>query len=305
MEKTLQKIAYQAFGLNIFSSFPLKGMKEAAFDMMDVFIERKDLAAEWEEKAAPGTHFVFDPVRVLFKIDDAGIFAVERGVLIEFHPFISTSESKIRLYLMGSCMGILLMQRNILPMHGSALNIYGKAVIITGDSGAGKSTTAAALMKKGCRLISDDVIPVHWETETPKIFPAYPQQKLWKKSLDAFGIKDNNFEPVIEREEKFNVPVVDQFENKPLPVGGIFELICSDNKNINVTRISGLSGIELLYKNTYRNFFIAPCGWEEWHFQAMVKLAAAADIHSIQRPKETFTAEEIASYILREMKGES
>jgi len=304
MEKMLQKTAYRAFGLNIYSTIPLKGMKEALFSLADVSIEQADLREEWEEKAGASAYFVFNPSRILFKIEDAGLFAVEKGVSIQFHPFTSVSDSMIRLYLMGSCMGLLLMQRRILPVHGSALNIDGKAYIITGDSGAGKSTLAAALMKHGFTILSDDVIPVQWEGEIPQVFPSYPQQKLWKNSLQAFGINELDFEPIVEREEKFNVPVLYQFEEQPLPLGGIFELTRSGENKISFTVIDGLKRMELLYRNTYRHFFINPCGWGEWHFQALVKLASAAEIYSIQRPDKQFTAEEIALRILKTIRKE-
>ena len=56
--------------------------------------------------------------------------------------------------------GALLMQRKILPLHGSAVAIDGKAYAIVGDSGAGKSTLASAFLNKGYQLLSDDVIAV-------------------------------------------------------------------------------------------------------------------------------------------------
>ena len=57
-------------------------------------------------------------------------------------------------------MGAILMQRKILPLHGSAIAIDGKAYAIVGDSGAGKSTLASAFLKRGYQLLSDDVITV-------------------------------------------------------------------------------------------------------------------------------------------------
>ena len=69
-------------------------------------------------------------------------------------------EDKIRLYILGTCMGALLMQRKILPLHGSAIAIDGKAYAFVGDSGAGKSTLASAFLSKGYKLLSDDVIAV-------------------------------------------------------------------------------------------------------------------------------------------------
>ena len=74
-------------------------------------------------------------------------------------------EDVIRLYILGTCMGAILMQRKILPLHGSAIEIDGKAYAIVGDSGAGKSTLASAFLKQGYQLVSDDVIAVSLSQE--------------------------------------------------------------------------------------------------------------------------------------------
>ena len=83
-------------------------------------------------------------------------------------------------------MGTILMQRKMLPLHGSAIEIDGKVYAIVGDSGAGKSTLASAFLKQGYKLVSDDVIAVSLSQENsiPYVTPAYPQQKLWQESLN-------------------------------------------------------------------------------------------------------------------------
>lgn len=45
-------------------------------------------------------------------------------------------------------------------LHAVLLDIYGLGVLITGDSGIGKSETALELVKRGHRLVADDVVVV-------------------------------------------------------------------------------------------------------------------------------------------------
>ncbi|MDR3178705.1 MAG: HPr(Ser) kinase/phosphatase [Oscillospiraceae bacterium] len=44
--------------------------------------------------------------------------------------------------------------------HGVLIEVYGKGLIIIGDSGIGKSETAAELMKRGHKLVADDTIEI-------------------------------------------------------------------------------------------------------------------------------------------------
>lgn len=50
-------------------------------------------------------------------------------------------------------------------MHGVLVDVYGLGVLITGDSGVGKSETALELIKRGHRLIADDRVDVYQRDE--------------------------------------------------------------------------------------------------------------------------------------------
>jgi HPr kinase/phosphorylase len=50
-------------------------------------------------------------------------------------------------------------------VHGVLVDIYGVGVLITGQSGVGKSETALELVKRGHRLVADDCVEIRQEDE--------------------------------------------------------------------------------------------------------------------------------------------
>lgn len=53
--------------------------------------------------------------------------------------------------------------------HGGLLDIYGVGIFITGESGVGKSETALELIKRGHRLVADDVVEIRKTSDTTLI----------------------------------------------------------------------------------------------------------------------------------------
>ena len=48
-----------------------------------------------------------------------------------------------------------------LTQHGVLVEVFGEGVLITGDSGVGKSETALELIKRGHRLVADDAVEIN------------------------------------------------------------------------------------------------------------------------------------------------
>ncbi|KKI91422.1 aldolase [Bacillus sp. SA1-12] len=302
------KKRYNAFGLNVLSDIQLpelplsvdKGNRE------DILIQQEDLTGLWNEIGENKKYFVVKEDIIMFQLPNKTIFKIQNGTEIYYSPIEDINEDHIRLYLLGTCMGALLMQRKILPLHGSAIEINGKAYAIVGDSGAGKSTLASALINKGYRLISDDVIPVTLNKEMiPMVTPAYPQQKLWLESLNHFGMESNDYRPIFDRETKFAIPVTDHFVSTPLPLAGVFELVKTEGNEVELQSIQNLFRLHTLYKHTYRNFFIAPAGLMDWHFNLTAKICEHIDIFQLCRPLSRFTVQDVTNLMLtRITKGE-
>lgn len=301
MLHTIQKVVYKGFGLHISSEIYLPELPKSVYqeERIDVVIEIEDLLGVWEEFAEPNRYFVVKGNFIMFHIPNVAIYFIQDGNRISAYPMDGSNEDQVRLYLLGTCMGALLLQRRILPLHGSAININGKAYAIVGDSGAGKSTLASAFLNLGYQLISDDIIPVSFsEGNIPIVTPAYPQQKLWKESLQAFGMESNHLRPIVEREYKFAVPVHSQFVGIQLPLAGVFELVKTIDGNIGIQPINSLNRFRTLFHHTYRNFLLAPSGLLEWHFEITARLVSNFHLFQISRPASRFTANDLTTLIL-------
>lgn len=74
-------------------------------------------------------------------------------------------------------------------LHGVLVDIYGLGVLITGESGVGKSETALDLIKRGHRLIADDRVEVYQKDEQTIVGSA-PQILSHLLEIRGVGIID-------------------------------------------------------------------------------------------------------------------
>ena len=139
----------------------------------------------------------------------------------------SSSIEDVATYLLGPMLGFLLRLRGITCLHASAVAFGNSAVAFAGMQGAGKSTTAAALARRGHPVISDDIVAL---TERDGIFhvvPAYPYLSLWPESVDLlYGSRDAL--PAFSKNwEKRQLALSESqlnFATQPLPLSAIYLL---------------------------------------------------------------------------------
>lgn len=312
MISVVEQTVYKVFGMRVSSGIPLPELpapgKDEQHAIADIVIETAEPEGLWDELERGGNNFVRKDNRFLFVIPETAVFCIEDGNKITVCPLPGVDEQKVRVYLLGTCMGALLMMRQVLPLHGSAVVIDGKAYAIVGDSGAGKSTLAAAFVSMGHQLVSDDVIAVtlaHGDG-MPIVTPSYPQQKLWQESIDHLGLQSACYRPVYRETTKYAVPVSSSFCSEPVPLAGVFELVKSERATIGVRRLQNLERLRMMLLHTYRNLLIRRLGLEQWHFKISTAVADATQVYQLQRPTEGFTAHHLASAIIRTIQeGES
>lgn len=72
-----------------------------------------------------------------------------------------------------------------ITVHGVLVDVYGEGVLITGESGIGKSEAALELIKRGHRLVTDDVVEIRKVSEDTLIGKA---PEITKHFIEIRGI---------------------------------------------------------------------------------------------------------------------
>lgn len=77
----------------------------------------------------------------------------------------------------------------LISMHGVLVEIYGEGIMILGESGVGKSETAMEIVKRGHRLIADDLVEVRRVSDTTLVGRA-PEVLRHLIEIRGLGIMD-------------------------------------------------------------------------------------------------------------------
>ncbi|KRE44910.1 hypothetical protein ASG81_14580 [Paenibacillus sp. Soil522] len=292
---------YRLFGLNIMSriflpeGYEIQGTNEKFDVEIELNISQQDC-----QDPFTSSNFHFDNGRLYFHIPDTAVYSITSGTHIMVTPYPGADEAKVRLYLLGTCMGVLLMQRGILPLHGSAVVIDGKVYAIVGESGAGKSTLAAAFAQAGYPLMTDDVIAVSLSDDSAAatVNPSYPQQKLWEESIEQLGLLSQNYSSIYQRVNKYAVPIQSQFYREPLSLAGIIELTKTSEPEPSIKAYNTLEGLHVLNVHTYRNSLLHLLNLQQWHFQSIARLASQLPVYQLRRPVDGFSAFNLVDQIV-------
>ena len=184
-----------------------------------------------------------------FEWPTIGAFVIRGGVEILVTPAPGVSYAALGHYLLGPVFAALLHQRGRVVLHASAVAVDGKAIAILGDSGAGKSTTAAAFLRHGHGFLADDVVALSPAAAGDlMIVPAFPQLKLWPDAADALGPVAGG-RRVFPGVDKCAMPVRSSFVPRPLPLARAYVL--DPGPLASVEPLTGATGLVALMRHTY------------------------------------------------------
>lgn len=178
-----------------------------------------------------------------------------------------TGEMPLAFY--GTVAALTLAWRGALPCHASAIEIGGRAVLIAGDAGAGKSTLAAMLVERGARLVADDLTIVRsapgggFAASRGRVgIRLHPQTAARLPAIERHPIPGDD-------RGKWLVRPVSRTAYASVPIAGLLLLGISDDP------IERRDGAILLGPHLFRPRWLAALPDHATRLRTMLRLAAA------------------------------
>lgn len=273
---------YKLFGLHLRSEWALPELHQTSSnEAHDVMILCGTPPSALPK--APGLHVAEGGM--LLNIEGVARYWVVGGRSISVEAVADARDENVRLFLLGSAMGILLHQRGMLPLHANAVEVGGQAIAFVGPSGAGKSTLAGWFYDHGHRVIADDVCVVRFDEQgQPLATAGIPRLRLWKDALLASGRHPDAHRLSYAGDasyEKYDVPLRSDGDAPDLPLAAIYLL--GQGKRFNIVRLVGVEAAETLFANTYRGAFVQATGSPRGHWDACLRLLAATPVFRLTR----------------------
>lgn len=291
----MKKFSYLVYGLKILSDIKcseLVVLDELQEHEYDVLIEVHPVSSEIHERIADGWYSNYRNESMWFHIPQVATYWMQDGNYISIELCPNADIKMAKQYLLGSCLGMIMLQRNMIAIHGGTIVFDGKGIVFTGDRGAGKSTITSALRLKGYPFVADDVSSVE-VGQRHFIHPGFPQQKLCQDAMHQFGYNLDEFKNLMsDTQMKYLIPTHESFVYHKVPLHGIVELkVIDDIHEIQVELLKGQEKLMTIYGNIYRIEMKQFAGVNPEYFKKCVEIAKEIPVYRISRPKGLMTVD--------------
>jgi len=250
-----------------------------------IYLVRHELGISWVNVIDHGCFIVRNGNEMIYRLKDG-------------HKHIVIEE-----IIYCVCIGILMVQRNQIMLHGGGVCINDKAVIISGASGTGKSTFTDELLRGGASCMADDFVAISNEDNIIWAHTAYPQRKLLVDAVEKFGYDKNELillpsEIGMDNEEKYALRLTDGFCKEKKPLGALVVLhACPHAETGSIETVSGSGKLKCVTDNLYGYGIYKKIGLQREQFLACAEIANKVPVFRLTRPLSGFSPTQMADLL--------
>ena len=291
--------SYQAHGERILSQIRLPEYLAAADDStsMPLCIETGPLTNSLPSEH--GTAELSDGgLRLWWQT--SGDFTVSAGGNISGRQPSNASDALFRLPMLGTVLSVALVRRRRFVLHGNAVCVNGWGLIIVGHKGQGKTTLTACLLRRGHRLIADDVSAITLDGPEPLVHRGALQLRLWPDSIEqTFAEPAESFEQISDTYPKRIVPAHQHsIHRENIPLTAVLNV--GESGEISLTPLPIAEAWKQAVIHSFQSrlgsaFLQGESGG--WHHRQCAQLVRAVKFYCLNRPRDFARVGEVANLI--------
>jgi hypothetical protein len=290
---------YNIYGINLSVPFQCPMLQLSDFGTLpDVTVSEGIVMSSMSSPLAEGHKWQASPRRYLFRGGPrSGKFLVEDGTGITFERNSNADDQVLCAHLLASVIVALLRQRGQLVLHANVIMTPRGAIAISGESGSGKSTTQASLLKHGCQMVTDDITVLKFGAEREVVaLPGIPKMNLCEDAAIKLGHDVSQLPRSPLRHIKVVVPVLScNMITTPVRLISLYLLKSHSDKNFTIDCLAGAEKLEALQDCIYGPLF------PEEHqdiFPLTTSLIKQVDMIRIARPSVGWSMNKVVETIL-------
>lgn len=290
--------SYRVYGLTLHVPFPCPVLTDAPADVLpDVTVIEGSVPFTLESPLAKGDNWQLASGRFLFQANRrVGRFLVENGTRVTVERNPSADDDMLAVPMMGIVLATILIQRGHLVLHANTAITPTGAVVVSGESGTGKSTTLAALLDRGCAMLSDDITVLSYGAEGQvQALPGISHLHLCEDAARTLGHDIEGLPRYPWRRMKAAVPSHEFMATAPAPLRAIYLLHMYSGDTL---RISTLKGHEKF--SALQECLFGPLLLQEHAglFALLASVAEQVSMFRIERPASGWSVHKVVEAIL-------
>ncbi len=202
------------------------------------------------------------------------------------------ARSLVEIRLFGPVFAYWLERRGMPALHASAVGVEGRAAAFLSTHGAGKSGLAAALMRAGASLLTDDVLPLEENNGAFLGRPGYPQMRMWPDEATWFLGGCDGLPLVHPDLSKRRVPVgpdgFGTFCDDPLPLACLYlpDRLPDREAPIEIREISPRDALIELLRHSFTPLLVEAAGLQPARFDLLARLVLEVPVKRLRYPSD-------------------
>lgn len=266
----------------------------------DVTIVKASVQVKLDGAISRGVLWQAAPDSFLLDLPGVARYLVQSGSTVTVDPAEGENYGRVERFFQMTPLAALLYQRNVLAFHAAAVADNRGAILLAGDSGAGKSSLLAALVERGWTMLADELSVVTGDTEGHLfVQPMFPEVALRPYVLEKMGISAEHLLPADANRLLLAWP--DHFAEAAQPLRAVYWLGTHGQDEIEMTEVSGSARFQTLGMLLYNSHVADVLMNRVAYMSCATMVARSASIYSIKRPRGVWSVDKLADIIGNEL----